>query len=139
MQFQQTSRVRALRLTTLPPAFAQAPKTIRLFVNNPNVGFDDAESLDPAQEVEISEAQARGEEVINLRFVRFQSVSSLQVSCVGFEKRVQKTDRSQIFVSANQGEDDVSRIDKLEVLGVQIEGTDMSQVRISTRTSGRAC
>lgn len=42
---------------------------------------------------------------------------------------------TQIFVSANQGEEDVSRIDKLEVLGAQVEGTDMSQVRVLTQSA----
>lgn len=75
----QSVRIRAIRLSTLPSSFAQAPKTLRLFVNNPTLGFDDAESLEPAQEVEVSEKQARGEESIQLRFVRFQSVATLSV------------------------------------------------------------
>lgn len=75
----QSVRIRAIRLSTLPSSFAQAPKTLRLFVNSPTLGFDDAESLEPAQEVEVTEKQAKGEESIQLRFVRFQSVASLSV------------------------------------------------------------
>ena len=76
----QSTKIRAIRLVTLPSASAQAPKTIKLFVNKANIGFDDAESVEPAQEIEITEAQARGDEAIQLRFVRFQNVSVLSVS-----------------------------------------------------------
>lgn len=74
------SRVRAIRFTTLPSAIAQAPKTIRVFVNNPSLGFDDADSLEAAYEVELSPAQASGAEAVQLRFVRFQTVSTLSVN-----------------------------------------------------------
>lgn len=76
----QSTKIRAIRLVTLPSAAAQAPKTIKLFVNRANLGFDDAESEEPAQEIEVTEAQARGDEAIQLRFVRFQNVSVLSVS-----------------------------------------------------------
>ncbi|KAL8286499.1 hypothetical protein RQP46_004516 [Phenoliferia psychrophenolica] len=107
----QSTKIRAIRFTTLPSVAAQAPKTIRLFVNKANLGFDDAESEEPAQELVLTEAQARGDEAVQLRFVRFQNVSVLS-----------------IFVQDNQEGEDVSRIDKLELLGLMVEGTDMSQL-----------
>ncbi|KAK4702665.1 thioredoxin 1, partial [Phenoliferia sp. Uapishka_3] len=106
-----STKIRALRLVTLPSAAAHAPKTIKLFVNRANLGFDDAESEEPAQEIEITAAQASGSEAIQLRFVRFVNVSVLS-----------------IFVVDNQGGEDVTRIDKLELLGLAIESTDMSQL-----------
>ncbi|GAA5876561.1 hypothetical protein JCM16303_003580 [Sporobolomyces ruberrimus] len=102
----QSIKLRALRFTTLPSALKSAPKSIRLFVNKSSVGFDDAESQEPAQELELTEAQAKGDEAVQLRFVRFQNVSHLS-----------------IFVASNQGGEDVTRIDKLDLIGVPIEGT----------------
>ncbi|KAM0755035.1 DUF1000-domain-containing protein [Meredithblackwellia eburnea MCA 4105] len=108
---QQTTKIRALRFKTVDSAAASAPKTIKLFVNRPNLGFDDAEGEEGAQEIVLTEAQTKGTESVQLRFVRFQSVSALS-----------------IFVSDNQGGEDVTRIDKLELLGVTVDGTDMSQL-----------
>ncbi|GAA5832691.1 hypothetical protein JCM3766R1_004300 [Sporobolomyces carnicolor] len=102
----QSIKLRALRFTTLPSASKSAPKSIRLFVNQASVGFDEAESHEPAQALELTEAQASGQEAVQLRFVRFQNVSHLS-----------------IFVASNQGEEDVTRIDKLDLIGVPIEGT----------------
>ncbi|GAA6058788.1 hypothetical protein JCM10212_001904 [Sporobolomyces blumeae] len=99
-------KLRALRLTTSASSLKSAPKSIRLFVNQPSLGFDEAESLEPAQEVELTENQARGDEAVQLRFVRFVNVSHLS-----------------IFVASNQGGEDVTRIDKLDLIGVPIEGT----------------
>jgi hypothetical protein len=104
----QVIRIKAIRLTTLATSLLCAPKTIRLFVNNVTMGFDDAESLEPAQEVILTEAQAKGEEAIQLRFVRFQSVTALS-----------------IFVLDNQDGGDVTRIDKIELIGVGVDTSDM--------------
>lgn len=112
-QTQQSIKVRALRFTTVASKIAQAPKTIKLFVNSSStLGFDDAESLDPAQEIELTEKQAKGEEAVQLRFVRFQNVTALSV-----------------FVASNQGDEETTRIDKLELLGQENAGTDLSQLR----------
>ena len=113
LPFQQSSRIRALRLKTLPAHLARAPASLRLFVNRPTLGFDDAESEEATQEIQLTEAQVKGEAAVELRFVKFQNVNVLS-----------------IFVADNQGGEgeDVTRIDELEVLGVAREGTDMSQL-----------
>jgi len=80
LQVNQSIKLRALRFTTLPSFLSSAPKKIRLFVNQSSTGFDEAESHEPAQELELTEAQAKGSEAVHLRFVRFQSVSHLSAS-----------------------------------------------------------
>ncbi|GAA5890606.1 hypothetical protein JCM5296_004312 [Sporobolomyces johnsonii] len=102
----QSIKLRALRFSTLPSSLPQAPKSIKLFVNQSSLGFDEAESQEAAQEFELTEDQAKGLEAVQLRFVRFQNVSHLT-----------------IFVASNQGDEDSTRIDKLELIGVPIEGT----------------
>ncbi|GAA5835141.1 hypothetical protein JCM9279_007209 [Rhodotorula babjevae] len=107
---QQAIKLRALRFTTLSSHLAHAPKTVRLFVNAPSTDFDT--SAEPAQEVVLDEEQAKGSKLVELRFVRFQSVTHLS-----------------IFVVDNQGDEDVSRIDKLELIGLEVAGTKMSDLQ----------
>ncbi|CEQ42193.1 SPOSA6832_03967, partial [Sporobolomyces salmonicolor] len=102
----QSIKLRALRFSTLPSSLPQAPKSIKVFVNQSSIGFDEAESQDAAHEFELTEDQAKGLEAVQLRFVRFQNVSHLT-----------------IFVASNQGDQDSTRIDKLDLIGVPIEGT----------------
>ncbi|BGP01175.1 hypothetical protein NBRC10513v2_002127 [Rhodotorula toruloides] len=109
---QQSIKLRAIRFTTLSSHSANAPKTIKLFVNQSGVDFDNAESTEAAQEVVLDEAQAKGEKSVELRFVRFQNVGHLS-----------------IFVVDNQGGEDVTRIDKLELIGVSVEGTNMADLK----------
>lgn len=104
----QTVKLRALRFTTADSDKDKAPKTIRLFVNNRNLGFDDAASLEAVQEIVLTEAQASGSESVGVRFVRFQGVQVLS-----------------IFVVDNQGGGDVTRIDGLDLIGSGVDTTDM--------------
>ncbi|SCV67450.1 BQ2448_5061 [Microbotryum intermedium] len=109
----QALRIRAIRFKTVASKLGHAPKKIRLFVNaGATLTFDDAESLEPAQELELTEKQAKGEEAVQLRFVRFQNVTLLS-----------------IFVAGNQGDEDVTRLDGLELIGASIDGTDMSALQ----------
>jgi len=77
LQLQQAIKLRALCFHTLPNHLPRAPKTVRLFVNSPSTDFDT--SAEPAQELVLSEEQAKGLKAVELRFVRFQSVNHLSV------------------------------------------------------------
>lgn len=54
-------------------------------MNKPSIGFEDVEDAEAgtevAQTIELSEDQVRDGQKIPLRFVRFQNVNSLHVSC----------------------------------------------------------
>ncbi|GAA6055369.1 hypothetical protein JCM3770_001075 [Rhodotorula araucariae] len=106
---QQAIKLRALRFTTLPSHLPNAPKTIRLFVNAPSTDFD--VSAEPAQEIVLDEEQAKGSKAVDLRLVRFTRVNHLSV-----------------FVVDNQGGEDVTRLDKFELIGADIAGTNMSDL-----------
>ncbi|GAA6034887.1 hypothetical protein JCM8097_009351 [Rhodosporidiobolus ruineniae] len=106
---QQATKIRALRFTTLPSSLPQAPKTVKLFVNQPSLDFDSADSSEPAQEIVLDEEQAKGLKVVELRFVRFQNCNQLS-----------------IFIADNQGGEDVTRLDKLELIGLSGEGMNMA-------------
>ncbi|KAJ1986798.1 hypothetical protein GGI25_000995 [Coemansia spiralis] len=90
----------------------RAPKNIKIFANNPNVGFDDGDSLEATQEIEMTEAMYKSGGVVNLRFVRFQNVNSLS-----------------IFVSDNLGDDDVTTISQLAFIGTPINTANVSDIR----------
>lgn len=79
-QFNQTVRVQALSIKATE--LAHAPKQIKIAVNNPNIGFEDIDSANEpqvAQVLELTEEQVTNGTPIQLRFVRFQAVSSLHV------------------------------------------------------------
>lgn len=79
VQFNQTVKIRSIALQTAN--VVQAPKTIRLFINRPSLTFSDVEDADDfVQEIELGEDDVREGKKISLRFVRFQSVTSLHVS-----------------------------------------------------------
>nr|XP_018265915.1 thioredoxin [Kwoniella dejecticola CBS 10117]OBR88073.1 thioredoxin [Kwoniella dejecticola CBS 10117] len=78
---------------------SQAPKTIKLYINTPNIDFSDAENFNPAQELELTPEQVKGDK-IDLRFVRFQNVRSLH-----------------ILVKDNQEDEETTRIDSIDIHG----------------------
>lgn len=82
-QFNQTVRVRGISIQCSQES--QAPKLIKIVVNNPNIGFDevqDASEPQVAQVIELDAETATSGNLIPLRFVRFQSVLSLHVSTI---------------------------------------------------------
>jgi hypothetical protein len=57
------------------------PKDVKVIVNNRNLSFDDFESESAVtQAFTITEEDLRDSKKINVRFVRFQSVTTLSVS-----------------------------------------------------------
>ncbi|KAI9635628.1 PITH domain-containing protein [Dioszegia hungarica] len=78
---------------------SQAPKNIKLFINYTSMDFADAERESPAQEIELSKEDVKGNKV-ELRFVRFQSVRSLH-----------------ILIKDNQEDEETTRIDSIDLYG----------------------
>lgn len=116
----------------------QAPKRVKLFVNRPSLGFDEAENEQGVQEFEVKGGK-EGEKV-DLRLVKFQGVQSLHVRslflrCSSFYigpavAGVARADRrffailsNQIFIMSNQGDEDVTRVDSIEVFGEAMDAT----------------
>jgi len=111
--FNQAVRVRALVIHSKDPN--SGPKTIKIFTNKPALGFEDvedAEEPEAAQVLDLSEANLKDRTPIVLRTVRFGRVNSLH-----------------IFVASNQSEQDATRIDSLDILGLPIETTKMSNFK----------
>jgi hypothetical protein len=70
--------------------------------------FGDAETLQPAQEIELKREEVVGGAKIDLRFVRFQSVRSLH-----------------ILVKDNQEDEETTRIDSIDLFGTGEWGCDI--------------
>ncbi|KAH7889884.1 DUF1000-domain-containing protein [Phlebopus sp. FC_14] len=106
--FNQAVRIRTLVVHTKESA-QLGPKVIKLRVNQPSIDFNEVEDANDntfAQVIQLSEADVMNAKPIALRFVRFQSVNSLQ-----------------IFVESNQGDGQETRIDAIDVRGLPVEMT----------------
>lgn len=121
--FQSTLKVHSLQITSLPPADSAAdedeipmrPKTIQIYSNRPHIlGFDEAEDV-PATQTVILEAhdwdEKTGTAKIELRFVKFQNVTSLV-----------------IFVLNGDGKGEKVRIDRLRTIGETGEKRELGKL-----------
>lgn len=112
--FNQAVKIRTLVIKTKEEE--KGPKNIKLRINNPSISFSDVEDAADntfPQVVKLSREDVTEGRPISLRFVRFQSVSSLH-----------------IFVESNQGGGDQTRIDAIDVMGIPVEATkDLSGLK----------
>eukprot|EP00922_Rhytidocystis_sp_ex-Travisia-forbesii_P033078 GHVS01049198.1.p1 GENE.GHVS01049198.1~~GHVS01049198.1.p1 ORF type:complete len:182 (+),score=31.22 GHVS01049198.1:168-713(+) len=104
--FRQPVKLSAIRF--IPVCSSSSPNDVRLFINNMSLGFADAESDVSVQQLEISNEQIESAVKIPLRFVKFQSVSSLI-----------------IYVASNHGAD-FTKLKGIEIFGSPGELMDMN-------------
>lgn len=122
--FQSSIKIHSLQITSLPPATEDdetpmRPRTLKLFINKShNIGFEDADDEIPTQSVEIAPQDwdsRSGTAKVELRFVKFQRVTSLVLYFVdgdGNSERI-RVDRLRIFGEAGEKRD----LGKLEKVG----------------------
>ncbi|KAL4804220.1 PITH domain-containing protein [Aspergillus unguis] len=123
--FLSTLKVHSLHITSLPPSGddedeeVMRPKTIHIYTNRSHVlGFDEADGETPVQAITLESGDwdpKTGTAKIDLRFVKFQSVFSLNVFVVDGDGDGEKTriDRIRIFGEAGDKRD----MGKLEKIG----------------------
>ncbi|KAJ2720747.1 hypothetical protein GGI07_004428 [Coemansia sp. Benny D115] len=107
--FNQTVKLHSIMIKA---PLDKAPKSVKLFANRSDIGFDDAESAEATQELELTEENYKSGGVVNLRYVRFQNVNSLS-----------------IFVADNLGGDDVTAITQLAFIGTAVNTSNVSDIR----------
>jgi len=90
---------------------ASGPLQIKLFVDKPNLDFAEADNTPPTQILALSEADLNGKKVL-LKFVKFQNVHSVQM-----------------LILSNQGDSDVTFLNRITFYGVPIHGTDMKALK----------
>ncbi|KAF2200019.1 DUF1000-domain-containing protein [Delitschia confertaspora ATCC 74209] len=121
MPFTSTVKVHTLHLTSLPPKSdddddaPMRPKTIRLYTNRAhNLGFEEADDIPATQTLELKPTdwnEETGTAKAELRFVKFQNISSLVV-----------------FVVDGDGESDKVRLDRVRIIGDSGEKRDMGKL-----------
>lgn len=73
--FNQAVKVFSIRITA--PEGETCPTSVKIFANKPSMGFDEAESTAPTQEIELKMSDLVEGIEIPLRFVRFQNINQL--------------------------------------------------------------
>lgn len=108
--FSQPVKIKAISIfSAISPE--QGPKTVKLFINQPQFDFSDAESHEPTQELTLTNKDIKGDR-IQLRFVKFQNVNSLH-----------------ILVTSNQGDEETTRIDSLDIFGSVVHSTSKDKIQ----------
>lgn len=109
LAFNQGVKIHSLKLKA--PA-KHGPKKIKLFINQPvTLDFDSATGTAAVQELEVSPKDLDGN-MINLRFVKFQNVTTLT-----------------FFIVDNQSGDEKTIIEELKVIGAPIATTKMDDFK----------
>ena len=111
--FTSTLKIHSLHITSISPPsggdddddeIPMRPRTVRIYTNHPHVlGFDEAEDVDPIQKVTIEPRDwddKTGTAKIELRFVKFQKITSLV-----------------IFFVDGDGDSEKIRVDRLRIFG----------------------
>lgn len=108
--FNQTVKLHSLKIQAPKDS---GPKNIKLFINHPRtLDFDQADSMEPVQAIEIQPKDLDDGVIIPLRYVKFQHVQNLQ-----------------IFVKDNQEGTERTRIDHLTIYGSPICTTNMGEFK----------
>jgi len=117
ISFNQPVKVHSLKFEA--PSDGKGPKDVKVFVNQPNqMGFDQAEGMEPVQKFELTPENLSNGELINLRFVKFQNVSNLV-----------------LFMMNNQGDEETTVLKYLKVIGSPLDATNMKDFK---RIAGKA-
>lgn len=110
--FMSTLKVHTLHITSLPPKDddepLMRPKTIQIYSNRAHVlGFDEAEDLPATQVIKLNPRdwnEKTGTAKVELRFVKFQNVTSLVVFIVDGEGNGKKVRIDRMRVVGETGE-----------------------------------
>lgn len=122
--FKSKLKIQSLQITSLPPkrsgeddddAIPMRPRTIKLYSNEPHVlGFEEAEDIPATQEITLEPRdwdEGTGTARIDLRFVKFQNVTSLV-----------------LFVFDGDGEGEKVRVDRLRIIGETGEKRELGKL-----------
>ncbi|XTI92492.1 DUF1000-domain-containing protein [Cenococcum geophilum] len=120
--FKSTLKVHTVQLTSLPPKsdddddeIPMRPKTIQLYTNRAhNLGFEEAEDIPATQTITLKPEdwdEKTGTAKLELRFVKFQNITSLV-----------------IFAVDGDGEGEKVRLDRVRIIGESGEKREMGKL-----------
>ncbi|KAI8070706.1 PITH domain-containing protein [Gongronella butleri] len=90
----------------------KAPKTIKIFANRQHLGFDDVESINETQTIELTPKHFEDNVIVPLRFVKFQNITSVV-----------------LFIEDNQGDEETTALQQLIFIGSPVESTNMGDLQ----------
>lgn len=121
--FHSTLKIHTLHITSLPPQspaevedeIPMRPRTIQLYTNRSHIlGFEEAEDIQATQTFELSAKDwdvETGTAKLELRYVKFQNVTSLV-----------------LFVVDGDGEGEHTRVDRIRIIGESGEKREMGKL-----------
>ncbi|KAF2749931.1 DUF1000-domain-containing protein [Sporormia fimetaria CBS 119925] len=123
--FTSTVKVHTIQLTSLPPQTEDdddvpiRPKTVKLFTNRQhNLGFEEAEDEPATQSVELKASdwdETTGTAKLELRFVKFQNISSIVLFVVDGDGSSEKTRLDRVRIVGEAGEKrDMGKLEKID-------------------------
>ncbi|KAF2176713.1 DUF1000-domain-containing protein [Zopfia rhizophila CBS 207.26] len=124
LPFISTLKVHTIQLTSCPPNSEDEdapmrPKTIHLYTNRQhNLGFEEAEDIPATQTIELKPSdwdEKTGTARLELRFVKFQNITSLVLFVVDGEGDGEKTRLDRVRIIGDAGEK--REMGKLEKIG----------------------
>nr|CAB3267399.1 thioredoxin-like protein 1 [Phallusia mammillata] len=114
--FNQVIRLHSIKLQG--PSNGHAPKTMKLFINQPTtMDFDGARDGSPLQEISLTPEDVSEGKVIKLKFVKLQTVNNLT-----------------LFIPDNQGGEETTIIERIVLYGKTVSTTNMDDFK---RVSGK--
>jgi len=108
--FNQTVKLHSLQFVAA--SIDHAPKQVKLYVNRSTLGFDEVGSVEPTQVLELTKEDYADNKMIPLRFVKWQSVSSVV-----------------IFIENNLDETETTQLQQLVFIGQTVETTKMDDLK----------
>ncbi|CAG8509145.1 16899_t:CDS:2 [Funneliformis caledonium] len=108
--FNQAVKIHSLKIVAKD--IEHAPKTIKIYANRLNIGFDEVDSIKETQTLELDETHYEENAIISLRFVKFQCVTNIS-----------------LFVQDNLGDEETTIIKELHFIGSPVETTKMEHLK----------
>ncbi|KAG2487672.1 hypothetical protein HYH03_013673 [Edaphochlamys debaryana] len=90
----------------------KAPKTVKLYVNRPHMGFSDTSSVPASQELELSPAALAKGDPVPLKLVKFNAVEVLSV-----------------FIESNHGGEETTKLCKIALFGSTGEVFNVAEIK----------
>ena len=120
--FQATLKVHTIHITSIPSKTSEdddeipmRPKTIKLYSNRAhNLGFEEADDIPATQTIELNEDSwdaSTGTAKLELRFVKFQNITSLV-----------------LFIVDGDGDGEKVRVDRIRLIGESGSKRDMGKL-----------
>ncbi|RIA92824.1 PITH domain-containing protein [Glomus cerebriforme] len=108
--FNQAVKIHSMKLVVKD--IEHAPKTIKIYANRLNIGFDETDSIKETQVINLSKTDYENNDIIPLRFVKFQNVTNIA-----------------LFVQDNLGDEETTIIKELHFIGSPVETTNIEQLK----------